>query len=127
MGLPGRHAKIEIKNKLKKGRKKSKKLKSLILFFIDVETLFMRFTLDLDMFFDFLTPFSFILRFQPILPLQKSRESKNLTFGLFAGFSTLGHDCEGDFELTFDFHTNDLTKYKQRQHLMPNRPVYDRF
>ena len=73
----------------------------------------MRFTLDLDRFFDFLTRFSLIFRFQPILPLQNSRGPKTVIFWLFAVFSTLGNDCEGDFELTFDFPTEDPTKHKR--------------
>ena len=145
----------------------------------------MRFTLDLDMFFDFLTPFSFILRFQPILLLQNSRVQKRdfwtfcgffdvgtwlwrwfwthirfphqrpdkiqakatfdaqqtclwpflrlfkgpsgQTWPIYAGkickkgdflnfrfFWTLRNDCDGDFELTFDFHTEDMAKYRRK-------------
>ena len=72
------------------------------------------FTLDLDRFFDFLTRFSLIFRFQPILPLQNSRGPKTVIFRLFAVFSTLGNDCEGNFGLTFDFHTKNLVKYKRK-------------
>ena len=73
----------------------------------------MRFTLDLDRFFDFLTRFSLILRCQSILPLQNLRGPKIVIFRLFAVFSTLGNECEGDFELTFDFQTEDLAKHKR--------------
>ena len=54
-------------NICKDNMQKKKKLKNvhkkLISFFINVETLFMRFTLDFDMFFNFLSPFSFIFGF----------------------------------------------------------------
>ena len=42
---------------------------------------------------------------------QKSQ--KQWFFWLFAVFSTLGNDCEGDFELTFDFLPEDLPKHKR--------------
>ena len=32
---------------------------------------------------------------------------KTVIFHIFAGFSTLGNDCEVDFELTFDSPTED--------------------
>ena len=73
----------------------------------------MMITVDLDRFFDFLTRFSLILRFQPILPLQNSRGPKTVIFRLFAVFSTLGTDCEGNFELTFDFLPEHLAKHKR--------------
>ena len=50
----------------------------------------MRFTVDLDRFFDFLTRFSLILRFQPILPLQNSRGPKTVIFLTFCGFFDIG-------------------------------------
>ena len=53
--LSGRRAKIENKNQKNK--------KSLILFLIDVKTLFMRFTLDFDTFFDLLAHFLLFFNF----------------------------------------------------------------
>ena len=87
----------------------------------------MRFTLDLDTFFDFLTSFSFIFRFQPILPLQKSRGPKRWFFFFLRFFR------RWEMIVTVILHSHSISTPKTwrninvSRHLMPNRAVFDRF
>ena len=39
--------------------------------------------------------------------------AKKLIFLNFAVFSTLPDDCDGDFDLEFEFHNEDQPKYKR--------------
>ena len=51
---------------------------------------------------------------ETVTNLYQENMQKKDDFLNFSAFWTLGNDCECDFGLAFDFHTEELVKYKQK-------------